>query len=91
MSTKALGNITPYERLYGEKPNFFDLHEWGRDVWIHDPTGSKLDARARQAQWNGYDADSTHAHRIYWPGKNCVTVERNVKFKSSTITVSAPR
>ena len=90
-STKALGNITPFERLYGEKPNLSDLHEWGQDVWIHDSTGSKLDARAKQARWIGYDADSTHAHRIYWPGKNRVTVERNVKFKSSTITVTAPR
>jgi hypothetical protein len=31
-STKALGNITPYERLYGEKPNLSDLHKWGQDI-----------------------------------------------------------
>ena len=35
----------------------------------------------------GYDADSTHAHRIYWPEKNSVSVERNVKFTSDTITI----
>ena len=47
-STKVLGNIMPYERFYWEKPNLSDLHEWGQDIWIHDPTGSKLDARAKQ-------------------------------------------
>jgi hypothetical protein len=31
-STKALGNVTPYERLYGENPNFANLPEWGQDV-----------------------------------------------------------
>src|SRR5258708_39834999 len=32
--------------------------------------------------------DSTHAHRIYWPGKNSISVERNVKFVSPTIIIS---
>ena len=27
-----------------------------------------------------YDANVTYAHRVYWPGKNCITVERDVKF-----------
>jgi hypothetical protein len=86
-STKALGNITPYERLYGEKLNFADLPEWGQDVWVHSPGGSKLDARAKQARWIGYDADSTHAHCIYWPGTKRVSVERNVKFVSPYVSI----
>src|SRR5258708_30914077 len=32
--------------------------------------------------------DSTHAHRIYWPGKNSISVERNVKFVSPTVIIS---
>jgi len=48
-STKALGNVTPYERLYGRKPNLANVPEWGQTVWVHNPTGSKLDARATQA------------------------------------------
>jgi len=28
-STKALGNSTPFERLYGEKPNLAKVPEWG--------------------------------------------------------------
>jgi hypothetical protein len=76
-STKVLGNVTPYECLYGEKPNFANLPEWGQDVWVYSPAGSKLDARAKQFRWIGYDADSTHAHRIFWGGTNCVSVEHS--------------
>ncbi len=90
MSTKALGNITPYERLYGQKPNLGNVPEWGQHVWVHSSKGSKLEAQATQAQWVGYDADSTHAHRIYWPNTKRISVERNVKFVPSTITVHSP-
>jgi hypothetical protein len=42
-----------------------------------------------QARWIGYDADSTHAHRVYWPGKNSILVKRNIKFVSPTIIINA--
>ncbi|KAH9952523.1 hypothetical protein BC827DRAFT_1149047, partial [Russula dissimulans] len=95
-STRALGSVTPYEKLYGEKPNFMDVPEWGETVWVHTKKGSKLDARGLQARWVGYDTDSTHAHRIYWPNQNKITVERDVKFptrpkfKPPTTTTSVP-
>ena len=28
----------------------------------------------------GFNAESTHAHRIYWPEQSTVSVERNIKF-----------
>ena len=34
---------TPYEMLYGRKPNLRDLHEWGSDVLVHTTEGTKLD------------------------------------------------
>ena len=37
--------------------------------------------------WIGYDADSTHTHRIYWPETQKVSVERNVKFLDDSVTV----
>ena len=86
--TKALRNITPFERLYGQKPNFARVLEWGQQVWVHNSAGSKLDTCRLQAQWVGYDADSTHAHCIYWPGKNTVSVEHDVKFVPPTITIN---
>ena len=33
-STRALGNTTPYERLYGQKPNLANVPEWGQQVWF---------------------------------------------------------
>ena len=90
-STRALGNnTTPYEKLYGKKPNLAGVPEWGQRVWVHYDKGSKLDARAVECRWVGYDRDSTHAHRVYWPDKHRVSVERNIKFVSTTVTIYSP-
>jgi hypothetical protein len=87
-STRSLGNnTTPYEKLYGEKPDLSGVPEWGQTIWVHSGTGSKLDARGIEARWIGYDTNSTHAHRVYWPHKHSVSVERNIKFITSTVTV----
>src|SRR6266404_991905 len=76
LPTKVLGNTTPYERLYGSKPHLAGLPEWGQWVWVHNPSGSKLDACATQAHWVGYDGESTHAHHTYCICKSgrCFTV-----------------
>ena len=87
-STKVLGNQTPYAKLYNIKPNFAGVPEWGQEIWVHNPAGTKLDAQAKQARWVGYDANSTHAHRVYWAGKNSITVERNIKFLSPSIVIN---
>ena len=86
-STRALGNVTPYKRLYGNKPNLAGEPEWGQHVWVHDDSGSKLDARAIEGHWVGYDKDSTHAHRIYIPSKNSIAVEQNVRFVPTNVTI----
>jgi hypothetical protein len=87
-STRALGNnTTPYEKLYGNKLNLSGVPEWGQPIWVHSGTGSKLDTCGIEACWVGYDAESTHAHCVYWPHKNSVTVERNIKFGSPTFTI----
>ena len=89
-STRALGNVTPFERLYGQKPNLASVPEWGQRVWVHTDSGSKLDARAIEGYWVGYDNDSTHAHRIYLADRNRVAVERNVRLAPTTVTVYTP-
>ncbi|KAA1465881.1 hypothetical protein DENSPDRAFT_758247, partial [Dentipellis sp. KUC8613] len=87
--------VTPYERVYREKPDLSGLPEWGQKVWVHNGTGSKLDGRAVEGRWVGFNKDSMHAHRIYWPHKNSITVERDVKFspdvqKSTDSSASQP-
>ena len=76
--------MTPFEKLYGEKPNLAGLPEWGQITWVHNTTGSKLDAHAKRAQWVGFDYQSTHAHRIFWPEKNIISVECDIKFAQQT-------
>jgi len=51
---------------------------------------SMPDARAIEGHWVGFDIDSTHTHRIYWPSKNTVSVKCNVKFVQPTIAVRIP-
>ncbi len=86
-STRALGNVMPYEQLHGQKPNLAGVPEWGQRMWVHTDAGSKLDGRAVEGRWVGYDRNSTHAHRIYWPSKNSVLVKQNVRFASTMVTV----
>ena len=86
-STKALSNMTPYKRLHNHKPNLANMPKWGQTVWVHNATRLKLNGRAKEGRWIGYDANSTHAHRIYWAGSNGVSVECNVKFISPTVVI----
>jgi hypothetical protein len=79
-STRALpDNKTPYEMVYNKKPNLANLHEFGTKVWVHDSENSKLEGRSRIGRWLGYDTESS-GHRIYWPDRHSIGVERSVKF-----------
>jgi transposase InsO family protein len=89
-STRTLGDVTPFERLYGDKPNLAGVPEWGQRIWVHSDKGTKLDARAVECRWVGYDRESTHAHRVYWPEKHRVSVERNIKFVRTSVTIYSP-
>jgi hypothetical protein len=89
-STRVLGIITPYECLNGYKPNMAGVPEWGQRVWVRNFKGTKLDARGLMARWVGFDKESTHAHRVYWPEKHSLSVERDVRFTSDTVIVYTP-
>ncbi|KAF9556270.1 hypothetical protein CPC08DRAFT_641748, partial [Agrocybe pediades] len=70
--TRALPDTTPYEILHKSKPDMSNMHPWGCKVWVHDTGGSKLDGRAKEGRWVGFDEES-HGHRIYWAEKRSVT------------------
>ena len=70
---------TPYKMLYNKKLNMRELQEWGNQVWIHTPSGTKLDRCSKIRRWIGYDKTG-NGHRIYWPDKCSVTIERGIKF-----------
>ena len=61
----------------------------GQKAWVHDPANSKLDGRAREAQWVGFNIHSV-AHRMYQPKAGKVSVEHNVKFEPDRVLTSVP-
>ncbi|KIK13427.1 hypothetical protein PISMIDRAFT_17991 [Pisolithus microcarpus 441] len=76
--------------LYKKAPDLSNLPVWGCQVKVHDPSGSKLDARARDGHWLGFDAESD-GHRVYWVDSKTVGVERSVVFPKRDISVSLQR
>ncbi|KAF8814408.1 hypothetical protein BYT27DRAFT_7053013, partial [Phlegmacium glaucopus] len=71
---------TPYEILTGRKPDLSNIHPWGCKVRVHDASGSKLDGRSKIGRWMGLDVETQEGHRVYWPERRIITVERSVKF-----------
>jgi hypothetical protein len=60
--------------------------EWGVPVWVKDLRAGKFDPRAKEGRFVGYDEESK-ACRVYWPGKNRVTVERDVYADKNAVLV----
>ena len=69
-----MDNETPFKVYHGTEPNLGGLPEFGCKVWVHTTEGSKLDGRAVEGRWVGYDPDSS-GHRIYSPDKQTVSVQ----------------
>ena len=86
-ATRSLDRKTPYEMLYGKKPDLENLPTWGVKCWVLDRTRSKLDNCAKESHWIGFDAESA-AHRIYLPDQHTVAIERNVTFQHDGGAVS---
>ena len=78
--TQAIGIMTPYELLNGRKPNVKGLHPWGCKVRVHDIDGTKLEGHSKVGHWLGFDPEMKDGHRIYWPDRRSVSVERSVRF-----------
>ena len=85
-STRALDGKTPYEVMHRVKPDLTDLPEWGARVFTLREDRGKLEAKADEGRWVGY-SDESKGHRVYWPGKRRVTVERNVAFDEYVLVV----
>ena len=82
--TKAVDGKTPFEVIYGKKPDLHQLHEWGEDCWVHQLHVDKLSDRAKKAKWLGYDPES-NGMRVWFPDTGAVKVERNVRFGKANL------
>jgi hypothetical protein len=81
--THALPEMkTPHEIGTGEKPDLSAVCPWGCKVWVKRLGVGKLEPRAEECRFMGIDSESK-GYRIYWPGKNRVSIERDVYFNES--------
>lgn len=46
-----------------------------------------MDGCSKEGRWVGFDEQSTHAHRIYWPEHCTVSVEQNIKFDEDFVLI----
>ena len=76
--TRALTvNQTPYEVATGIKPDLTKLYEWGIPIWVKLLDAGKLDIRAEEVRFIGFD-DESKGIRVYWPKQRKVSIERDV-------------
>jgi hypothetical protein len=55
--TAALNGRTPFEALYGKRPNISNLYEFGCPCFVAKKE-SKITARVVEGRWLGFDAQS---------------------------------
>lgn len=79
LPTKACEK-TPYELWSGRKPSLAHIKQFGCTAYayVHKQNRRKLDQRATQGTFVGYDQRSK-GYRIY-TGENRITISRSVKF-----------
>ena len=58
-------------------PDLSNLPEWETKTFVLKEDSNKLEPKTEEGRWMGYSNESK-GHRIYWPGKHCITIERNV-------------
>ena len=71
---RALNGKTPYKVHYNKKPFLGGIQEFGAAAYVKDLKAGKLDSRAQQGRFVGYDSESK-GYRIYWPNKKSISVE----------------
>jgi hypothetical protein len=79
--------LTPYEKLFGSKPNVSHFKVWGCKVWrlIDKQMRGKLDPKAELGFFVGYAEESgPRAYRVYNPQTRKVDIANNVMFDEQT-------
>jgi hypothetical protein len=84
---KAVVGMTPFEAVFGQKPDLQDVCEWGEKVWVRVEKGNKLGGHVCEGHYVGIDDRTTNGFRIYWPDTRTVTVEHNVHFDKTQVSV----
>jgi hypothetical protein len=88
LPSRATPGHTPYDLVHGRCPDLSQAHEFGPRVYVQVLDARKLEARVEEAIFVGVD-DQSKGYRVYWPGKHRISVERNISFVPTTVTVAA--
>ncbi|KAJ0941493.1 putative RNA-directed DNA polymerase [Helianthus annuus] len=85
VSTKALNNMTPYERWKGRKPTLQHLRVFGCVAYVKKFNEiTKLSDRSETMVYLGVEKGSK-AYRLYNPKENKIVVGRDVEFEEKKI------
>lgn len=81
MPTPLLSNSTPFEKLFGKSPDYFELKCFGCLCFVNtlERNRTKLDYRAQKAVFFGY-VSRMKGYRLYVPDTHKFIISRNVKF-----------
>ena len=79
--TTALKGVTPFEHLFGRKPNISHLRVFGCVSYMHIPSDQrkKLDPKARKTIFVGYPP-GVKGYKLYDTEKRSFRISRNVLF-----------
>ena len=75
--------LTPYEVLTSKKPNLSNMNKFGTKCFAYVQEKSKLDDRAEEGIFLGYDSVSP-AYFVYFPKKSKISKVRMVKFNTTS-------
>ena len=84
--TRALDGKTPYEMRHGKKPYLAGIQEFRTAAYVKDLNAGKLDPKVHIGRFVGYDSESK-GYQIYWPKQKSISVEWNVVFNASDVTL----
>nr|AAZ28937.1 polyprotein [Phanerochaete chrysosporium RP-78] len=89
--TRALSGKTPYEALWGQKPDVRAARDFGTPCWVLVPENrrDKLAAKSERYIFTGISASSA-GWRYYVPGLRQVLVSRDVIFERERESPSVP-
>lgn len=80
----AIGFRTPYEARFKTTADLSELKPFGSICFVKLKDAGKLDAKAVECRWLGFDSTS-NGMRIWWPSQRKISVERDVVFSSQEI------
>ena len=81
LPSKVIENKTPYELLYGEKPNYDHMRVLGCMAYYRsvETKGDKFEIKGRPGIFMGYPS-GTKGYKVYDPSHDKIVISRDVKF-----------